>query len=312
MSKTVFVIRSAGWVGLAVLATATAYMFGWKLPSTDTPFALSPALVPNVSSTRVLLGIRTLQPSDRLFLLKLPEKTLEEQTVPKEWRATELSGPPTSTHLDVVSGGVATLVFADGSKVPLRTRPREPYQDVVFLGFFDDTHAALYGRRDERFILSVSRAGEVRELYEVPENAEVIGFDTSPPYQGGVAGGQRGSVVWIVSSQPGPGIESPPQGPSALIRVAGDGVIATVATDTHVIITARETGDGLAYGTDAGGFIVMRGSARVAGSGFPLAWIDGQHLLFAQGTSVYLFDLAKSERVPAAILPGTPSVAKVE
>ena len=99
---------------------------------------------------------------------------------------------------------------------------------------FDQTHAAIVARSDERVVLSVSRVGDIAKILSVGDNM----------YPLGVSNGS----LWIATFQPGEGIESPPQGPSDLIRVQGNGATSTVATDPHVIVSALSgTNDNVAY-----------------------------------------------------------------
>jgi len=262
---------------------------------------------PYTATTTVLLGVPVPKGlSDKLYAVSLPDRHVAPLTVPKGWRLTALQ-ERTPLKLQTNKDGSATLVGRYASStdlaqkvwfVPVRTSSGKAYDEVSILGMFDPTHVAVAARADDRVALSISRVGDIRKVITLGDMIYPLGVS-------------QGSL-WVSTFQPGEGIESPPQGPSDLIRVSVAGATSTVATDEHVIVSALAGQDGcVAYATESGDLYAQSGSSTWRGLGLPLAWLDSGHLLFSQGISVYLLDLATSVEMLVNTLPAAPTVGAV-
>ena len=284
---------------LSKLPWPSKWDWGWfSSKSAATSTAAAPAKPPAVATKQIMLGVPTPgAKSDRLFSLILPTGEIKESQVSAGWRTTELlrlSGP---TIVDQKkSDGVMFLKSGISWSVPLRDAKGNPYDQATLLGMFDADHAAVMARSQEQVVLSVSKNNEIRE-------AAVITEDLNP-----LVAGQ--GAAWFSSFMPGEGIESPPHGPSNLIKIGRDGTSQSVATEPNVIVAAvLGPTAAYAYQIDDGGLHAVSGQGDLRRDGRPLLWLDDQHLLFAQGVTLYQWSATSSEAVKVGDLAAAPSVA---
>ena len=253
-----------------------------------------------VTSSQIMLGVALPNaPADQLFVLTLLENTVREERMSPGWRVSSLLNEENGLIVKpALSGAAFFLTDAKDWNVSLRTRGGRVYDEPVLLGLFDATHAALTARRDDPYLLSVSRTGDIRELYQVPETAKPLLVD-------------RG-LAWFVTAQPGEGLESPLRGPSLLITVNSQGQTVTTATDTQVIVAAVPgPASALAYAVDMGALTVSSTAGNWRGDGQPLVWLDQNTLLYARGTSLFSLDLGTGTSQAVASLPAAPQVGRL-
>jgi len=295
------------WVGGLIKSLVVALMFGgivWMADQKTQPQASAAKMVvapakTAASSTVILFGVPAPSASsDKLFAATLPDGTVKERNVEPGWRITRMATLPLTIQASGKSDGGFVLSGTDWD-VPLRTKSAAPYQEIALLGMWDASHAALTAQTNGRVVLSVSRLGEVREAYRIPENANALGF--------------RGGAAWFATYQPGEGIESPPQGPSDLVRVDASGTSTVMATSPQ-IITSVVVGDSrtFAYQTETGEVFAQRGERKWYANGRPLLWLDDHRLLFAKGIIVSVVDLETDAIQNAATLPLAPTAAQLE
>lgn len=256
------------------------------------PTSTTPVVAP---AAQISLGVATPgAKSDRLFVLTLPDNTVAEQKVPVDWRVASLE--PARLKIETSSKGDGSFIL-DGApewNVPLRARSGKPYEDVTFLGMFDASHAALIARGEDEAVLSVSRVGDIREVARLPGDRTVLR----------VAEG----AVWVSTFQQGEGIESPPSGPSSLLKMAFDGVSSTAATDPHVIVSVTPGPNGaFAYGLDSGDAVASSGATHWSGQGRALVWLDEHRLLLAKGVTISVLDLSEGTLSRIVDIPAAPS-----
>jgi hypothetical protein len=244
------------------------------------------------TSTAWIFGVSApTQASDRLFGVSSSTHAVQELARPSGWRISF------SDHRDATllrTDEVTRLQGKGGWNIPLRDDRGRQYEDVVIWGWFDDTHVALVGRKEEsRVVLSVSRIGEMKELFKLLDNANPIGLE--------------GARLWFSTFSPGEGIETAPQGPSTLFSVDGRGATSTVTADTQVIdrVLPEEHG-ALAYLVEGGQMKVRTpdGKAVWIGSGIPLVWMDATHLLFSVGNEIHVLDVLLAQASLFTTLPG--------
>jgi hypothetical protein len=260
----------------------------------------SPSTASAVSSTQIMLGVALPNaPADQLYILSLPERTVREESMSSGWRVAGLLNEENDLTVKPAQSGAAFfLTDAKDWNVSLRTRGGRLYDEPVLFGLFDATHAALTARRDDPYLLSVSRTGDIRELYQVPDTARPLLVS-------------RG-LAWFVTAQPGEGLESPLRGPSSLITVNSQGQMATAATDTQVIVTAVPGPAGvLAYAVDTGVLMASSLAGNWRGDGQPLVWLDQNTLLYARGTSLLSLDLGTGTSEALTSLPAAPQVGRL-
>lgn len=288
---------------VAVIVAGVVWIAGQKKETGAKPEKIVPAIPAVATSSRmvILFGVPAPSvPSDKLFELTLPSKMVKERAVESGWRLTQMVKAPLAIQASGKNDG-GFMLIGKGWDVPLRAKNAAPYQQVTWLGMWDATHAALSAQNNGEALLSVSRTGEIREIYQIPQDVNSMGF-------------HEGSA-WFASFQPGEGIESLPQGPSNLIRVAANGVSTAMASSTQ-IITSVAVGPAqvFAYQNESGDMIAESGSLRWSGTGRPLLWLDDHRLLFAKGTRASIVDLS-DQQAPlqtAAILPLAPAAAQLE
>lgn len=251
------------------------------------------------STTLILFGVPAPSASsDKLFEVTLPDGTVKPRDVEKGWRLTQMDKTTLAIQASGKSDGGFVLAGPDWN-VPLRTKSGAAYQEVAWLGMWDAAHAALTAQTSGHALLSVSRLGEVREVFSIPENNNALGF--------------HGGAAWFATFQPGEGIESPPQGPSDLVRVDASGTSTSMATSPDIITSVAVGPSGaFAYQTESGEFSAQSGLMKRNGTGRPLLWLSGHELLFAKGTIASLLDLETGATQSAATLPLAPTAAQLE
>lgn len=259
------------------------------------------SLLASMTTTTILLGVSAPKAvSDKLFSLTLPSAAIEEQIVPSGWRWTSLREP---SDVRIQSGKDGTLfLVGSGWYVPLRLRNGRALDETHLVGRLDNQRVVLSARDDGRAVYLVTKVGEIRNVFSLSDTMSVLGLS--------------GGDIWISTFQPGPGIESPPQGPSSLIRVTQSGATSTFMTDARVITSAMVEPDDptmVAVTFDTGEMsLVLNGVTKWSLDAMPLGWIGPSldRLLLARGTSILLFGF---ENAPTAVatLPFAASFAMV-
>jgi hypothetical protein len=206
--------------------------------------------------------------------------------VDKGWRTGDLLPDP----------GLKLQPYNDGFKltgqdwnVVLRSDNGELYGDPQLVGLFAEKDAAVVASRDgSRQLLDVSRAGGIRKVADVPDNANVLGL-------------QDGSV-WLSTFIPGEGIESAPHGPSKLVRIDSDGKQEVEATTESVINLVVADSGAAAYSTEGGTYSVA-GESDWNAQGKPLVWLPGKRLLIVRGTSLFVVgpNPSDEQRIPGTV-----------
>jgi hypothetical protein len=242
----------------------------------DDPKLFSPPMISASTTETLLLGFANPRlPRDEAFALDLPQKTLRELMPPANWRLSTQARQGIRLE-PLVTPDVFRLQSDDGWNVVLRTRTGIPYEDPVFIGFFDHDHAGIVAHTDERVLLSVSRIGEIQVISKLSEQQSVR------LVQSGAA--------WIVRFTPGEGIENANQGPSTLTRLTREGVSTTIAQSPGTIARIVPWLGGAevyAYGTEEGTFTAVSGKTRWQGTGVPLLWTDRSTLVYVQGRTLF-------------------------
>lgn len=285
----------------------TIFEHGFSEESTkNTAIESASSTVPALSTatTTILLAVDAPKSvSDKLFALDIPSKQVQELETKPGWRWGALLASDLP-KLEMKKDGTL-FVTGNGWNVPLRTSYGKALDEVHLIGLFDPLDLALSARTDERAIYLVSRVGEIRKLMTLD--------DTMNPLS--IGDGR----VWIVTAVPGQGIESPPQGPSTLIRLTKDGSTSTAAMEQGLITSSlaglrEQDGEPLAYTIDSGTSKIVAGSFSWSGDGRPLAWLDAAHVLISRGTNLYLLTIDPHLSDPLSFIvtmPFAPSFASV-
>jgi hypothetical protein len=239
------------------------------------------------------LGIPALSADrDQKLLVDLDSGSSTKIEVAKSWRTTQLS-----------DSGITLIPFSDGYKVSgvdwdivLRRDNGQMYTDPRMLGLLDPTHAVVIAHVSAaQEILLVNRAGSIRKIANLPDNANVLGL-------------VDGSV-WLSTFIPGEGIESEPHGPSKLVRIETDGSQVVVATSDSVINRVVALRGNVAYGTEGGTYSVVMTNG-MTGQGTPLLWLKDNRLIMVRGTSLLIL-AGKDERRVSGSLSAEPDIAVV-
>ncbi len=290
------------WLGTALVAFGVASLAGalaMRWPATWPGQGNPGPIITAASSTQVwIMAAAPLAAQDRIFVLSLPENTLEERAAKSGWRIQ--SEPPSRLTIvrEETRDGVWTLQ-GTGWSVALRNHRGQAYQDPTLLGSFDRNHEGVIARmRDGQILLSVSRAGEVQELTQLPESYTSFGI--------------HAHAFWLASFQQGEGLESPPMGPSMLLRVDADGATSTVAIEQQVINSlALDPMGNIAYGFENGTFHLQEAYSAWGGQGRPLLWTGDHHLLMARENDLFLVDSSTQAITFVAHLPTIPESASL-
>lgn len=276
-------------------------MRSWQ-PSVSSPsVAATVPAIANVemqtTSTVIRFGVSLpAAKTDRSFLVFIATGKVQEEKQPSGWKSLAVTASPVRLEDRKRSDGVLFLIGENGWSVPLRFRNSTPYEEVRVLGLFDDSHAALAARRGDRLLLSVSKTGEIRELYLIGETVEPIRAAEGSAY--------------FSTFVPGEGIESPPGGPSSLIRVKADGSTSSPATEQGLIVDALPgPGNAYVYRLDDRTMQAYADDKSLRRGGMPWMWLDEKQLVFSQGTSIFLWDAVTGSVTSVADLPVVPSQA---
>jgi len=303
--------QATHWVWAAILGTLAGgiyYSFqitgttGFAGPSSSASStgSVAEAIKTENATSSILLGVSVPKADrDQAYLLALPDKTLEQQTMDKGWRLDTWKQAGDLRMVPASPDGKAPIL-TDGNEwnVVLRGTNGEAYADPQLVSAADETHVFVLATTDVRKLLLVSRSGEIRVLADVPENANVL------PASDGHA--------WIATFVPGEGLESEPTGPSRLIRLSVSGIQETIAEETRIIVGVMPGADGdVAYRTDTGDVVVTAGGKRWTGSGIPLLWLDGDRIMLAQGRGVFLLDMRTLTLELLQQMPAGPTAARM-
>src|SRR5688572_18370533 len=252
------------------------------------------------ATSSILLGVAVPKADrDQVFLLSMPGKTIEQQTVDKGWRIDRWKEVG-DLHVVPASPDGRAPVITDGGEwnIPLRGANGEAYGDPQIAGKADAMHIFVTATTDARKLLLVSRGGEIRNIIDLPDFTSIL-----PASDG---------HVWLATFVPGEGIESEPTGPSRLIRVSISGLQETIAEETRVIVSVTPGPDGsVAYRTDDGDAVVTSMGKRWSGNGIPLLWLDANRLMLARGRQVFILNVESLSLDLQQELPAAPSAARV-
>jgi hypothetical protein len=264
-------------------------LIGWFVMSKTTPVVPSntPTVAPSLSSTSssmtVLLGsARQDAKQDELFVYDVDAGQLMSTTTASGWRL------PLSSMVSVTRRSEDSVWLLQGSEwsVSLRNTRGHAYQDPLPIGVLDPFHVALVATAsDRRVVLSVSRAGVIRELLTLEQEAQSLVVHEGK--------------VWGVESAPREGIEMPPRGPSRVWTVGLEQPKRVVLEDARVDTTITRIVVGqageVAFGTDAGDFFsdVIQGMSEIRTKGTPLGWVDHTLVIIRDGRLCSVIDAEK-------------------
>lgn len=112
--------------------------------------------------------------------------------------------------------------LSDGKEwnVTLRQASGEPYTEVRLIGMAGDKTAIVSASAGRPMVLRVERSGSIRELYQLPLGAEIVGYGNG--------------AVWLEIHETGEGLESEQVGPSRYGRLDLNGVFKQVAKEDVV------------------------------------------------------------------------------
>ena len=290
------IIGVIGVVGYVLLGRAPAPSNTAAPPkAAEKPAA---AAIAEATGTRILIGASVpTEPSDRLYLLTLEDKSIVEKKTAAGWRVGNLDSAAQAVSVAPKSGSDASVLSGNGWNVSLRDKKGNAYLEPRLFGFFDARHAGVLARKDASLVLlSVSTAGEIREIYTVGETANPLSIG--------------GGSAWFSTFQPGEGIESEPRGPSELIRVLPDGTASTVMTSFNVIVSALAGPDNaLAALSSDGKLTIQTADHSQTMEGKPLLWLDNNRLLYSRGMTLFLWDAANEQTSSVGLMTEEPSAA---
>lgn len=292
-------LKTGGWVsGLITSVVVGGVLAGVSvvaLPHKDdlSFFSSLTASPTPPAPTKIFLGVSDPKAgSDQLYQISLPDGTVKQDDPPAGWRAADLE-MVTPLKLKQAVSSTVLLQGKNGWDLPLINASGQPYTDVSIIGMFDPTHAAVIAKDDQRRLLLVAQTGEIKPLMTLDASMQPLLVS-----QG---------AAWLSTGNPVNGACG--TGSSSLIRVSQDGTQSTVASSNRVIVTAVDgPSEAIAYAFDSGDMEVRSGSFHWSGKGKPLVWVNGSHLVLAQGSSIFFLDLTTGKLNPAGILPNAPSV----
>ncbi|MFZ2804560.1 MAG: hypothetical protein WA001_05045 [Patescibacteria group bacterium] len=196
-------------------------------------------------------------------------------------------GKTTAAMDDVKSDGATVLdispVGGSPQTVVLRNAGGQALQDVSFLGWLDSRTLAVSAvatSTSEAYAVSI--AGDVTPLAPLPSS---MVWDDA-----------RGGSIWYGTAVMGQGIESEPQGPSELHRIAADGTDTLMTRDeTHVYLTVVPGPNGaFAVTTDDGKSSLLEsstGAVRISlGTSRPLFFLPDGTLLMRTDYTIAVFN----------------------
>lgn len=303
--------QATHWVWAAILGTLAGGVyysfqlgntpgFGGLSTSASSTGIVSEPVQSTSATSSILLGVAAPKADrDQAYLLALPDKTIEQQTMEKGWRidAWKQSG---ELRMVPASPDGKAPILTDGNEwnAVMRGANGEAFADPQLVSFADTTHVFVLATTDVRKLLLVSRSGEIRVLADVPPSANIL------PASDGHA--------WIATFVRGEGLESEPTGPSRLIRLSVSGIQETIAEETRIIVGVLPGADGgMAYRTDTGDVVVTAKGKRWTGSGIPLLWLDADRIMLAQGRGIFVLDMRTLSLELLQQLPAGPSAARM-
>lgn len=249
-----------------------------RLPSTIP--ATTTLLVATASSNAVKEQVYSVDAAGTATLLETPEGFR-----PELWQAQGISLTP---PLESVTGS-AWRVTGKNWNVPLRTRGGSVWQDPVILGQFSSGRLAIVAYRNQRALLSVSRAGDIQVV-------QVLEDELSPLTV-------QGAYAWFVRAHlpDDPALERLPQGPSELVRLSEQGTSSTIAQDPALILTLVPGPDlsSVAYQSSDDSLVLVSGeklNSSIKGWR-PQVWVDSRTLLVSRGTVLGWVDAQDPKQV---------------
>lgn len=211
---------------------------------------------------------------------------------------------PKSRHIAFPSegqsdgAGSAVIKSPNGSseRVVFRLANGQPLLSTLLLGWLDDeTLVVLATGSSSRMVAAVPLTGSARVIKNIPDN--VIYTDA------------RGGFVWLMTGTIGEGLETPPAGPSELVRVSRDGSQTIVARDELRVIQGIivDEANHVAYTTDDGqSFALTIGddaSKSVLGDRRPLLFLPDGRLIIRDRFALAVYDLSAATASPIGLLP---------
>ncbi|MBP9869799.1 hypothetical protein KBC59_04555 [Patescibacteria group bacterium] len=194
--------------------------------------------------------------------------------------------------------GIIQVTGEDGQikRIITRLANGTPLRVTAIVGWFDDETIAVEATLDENRVLAavplIGASTKIRDL----------GGDVLFAYA-------HSGYAWLMTGAIGEGLESPPTGPSELIRVSKNGEEIRVTRDELRVISsvATDGAEHLAYTTDDGQSFVMTlgdGSSRATlGSRRPLQFLPDGNLLIRDGFDLAVFDLKTNATTKIGSLP---------
>lgn len=252
--------------------------FASRLPSTIS--ATTTFLVATVSSDVAKEELYSVDAAGQATRMEVPQGFRPEQ-----WKTAGITLMP---PLESVTGS-PWRVTGENWNVPLRTRSGSVWQDPVILGLFSSGRLAVVAYRNQRALLSVSKAGDIQVV-------EVLD-DTLSPLTA------EGSFAWFVRAPQlaDVSLEALPQGPSELVRISERGTSSTVAQDPGLILelVPGPKGSSLAYLSSDGSLVILKGDKlHTPLKGVrPQVWLDDRYLLVSDGTGLGWVDSEEPKRV---------------
>lgn len=301
--------RKGGWIGLIILALIMgAIAVKIVQVQSDEAGGSSASITqtlerstPHATGTEILIGVsHPGEASDTLYRFLSSSRELKQETPPNGWRISSIE-KTTDIHIQPPENpeGAFRLTGSNAWDVVLRAKDGRRYTELQFIGLLNEQTAAVAGRKDGiPKILIVDRNTSIKEAYDFPEFGNVQGV-----YEG---------ALWITTANPGPGLESPPQGPSSVMRIDASGASSVVKSDDNVILRVLPgPSNALAYLFEDGEYRGESGTYRWEGSGRPLLWIDATHLLVTQEKTLNLVNLEAADQTAVGELDGIPETASV-
>jgi hypothetical protein len=201
---------------------------------------------------------------------------------------------------DAQSDGAGTVSVTsengESKRIVARFADGKPLRITSVTGWFDDETIAVLGTQDDaRVLAALPLVGAATVVRKVEENVLFV-------YA-------RSGYAWLMTGVSGAGLESPPSGPSDLIRVGKDGKELKVARDELRVISSvqMDSSNHIAYTTDDGqSFVLTVGDAAskaALGSRRPLQFLPDGRLLIRDKFDLAIFDPSTGGTTKIGSLP---------
>ncbi len=181
-------------------------------------------------------------------------------------------------------------------KIVLRTAQNKPIKDAMLLGWFDENNMVVIASADQKkYVYAVNLNGVIKQILELPENA--------------IYYAAKGGYFWYTTGTLGEGLETPPKGPSELLRLSLNGVSESAVKDEKKTFISVVSGPAnfLAVTTNDGySFITQLGSGQAKveiGKQRPLLFAKNGKLIARDGFDLVLIDSATGLITKLTTLP---------